>query len=121
LERASERPNKSNLWSPNRSSPNKKPANTITAAKNPSPIQVLPLHLSPWRKKEEEEAKFYPQLQQLQQAPPKMELQHKNKGKRKIKSGNCDPNYTNPRGVELLQLLSLPKIRSTPKQKQQQQ
>jgi hypothetical protein len=50
-----------------------------------------------------------------------MELQHKNKGKRKTKSGNCDPNNTNPRGVELLQLLSLPKIRSTPKQKQQQQ
>jgi hypothetical protein len=100
----------------------KKPANTITAAQNPSPIQVLPLHPSPWRKKEEEEARFYPQLQQLQQAhpPKKMELQHKNKGKRKTKSGNCDPNNTNPRGVELLQLLSLPKIRSTPKQKQQQ-
>jgi hypothetical protein len=104
----------------------KKPANTITAAQNPSPIQVLPLHPSPWRKKEEEEARFYPQLQQLQQAhprppPKKMKLQHKNKGKRKTKSGNCDPNNTNPRGVELLQLLSLPKIRSTPKQKQQQQ
>jgi hypothetical protein len=33
-----------------------------------------------------------------------MELQHKNKGKRKTKSGNCDPNNTNPRGVELPQL-----------------
>jgi hypothetical protein len=50
-----------------------------------------------------------------------MELQHKNKGKRKTKYGNCDPNNTNPRGVELLQLLSLPKIKSTPKQKQPQQ
>jgi hypothetical protein len=53
--------------------------------------------------------------------PKKMELQHKNKGKRKTKSGNCDPNNTNPRGVELVQLLSSPKIRSTPKQKQQLQ
>jgi hypothetical protein len=40
----------------------KNTANTITAAQNPNPIQVLPLHPSPRRKKEEEEARFYPQL-----------------------------------------------------------
>ncbi len=125
LERASERAAKQvQSLVPKSLFTKKKTANTITAAQNPSPIQVL-LHPShrPWRKKEEEEARFYPQLQQLQQAPPKkkMELQHKNKGKRKTKSGNCDPNNTNPRGVELLQLLSLPKIRSTPKQKQRLQ